>query len=102
MSVMNLGAFSYIVVKNNFWGIKEVMAENLLDKCAKDNDLRVFEFIFTTFGSKARKKIAMNKIAMIIVKDRKVPDFIVDFDIHDFFQLSKIVYASLLKRKFER
>ncbi|KAK2704763.1 hypothetical protein QYM36_016976 [Artemia franciscana] len=94
MRSISLGAFNY--------GIKEAMAENLLDKFAKDNDLRVLEFIFTTFDCKAQRKIAINETAMIIVKGRKGPDFIVDFDIHDFLQLSEIVCASLIKRKFER
>ncbi|KAK2704922.1 hypothetical protein QYM36_017089 [Artemia franciscana] len=101
MPPISLGAFNYVIDKYNFLGIKEAMAENLLDKFAKDNDLRVLEFIFTTFDCKAQRKIAINEIAMIIVKGRKGPDFIVDFDIHDFLQLSEIVCASLIKRKFE-
>jgi hypothetical protein len=102
MSKIDLGAFSYVVDKYNFLGIKEAMAEQLLDKFAKENDLKILEFIFTTYDCKAQKKIAINEIAMTIVKGRKGPDFIVDFDIYDFLQLSKIVCASNIKRKFER
>ncbi|XP_065566115.1 uncharacterized protein LOC136030934 [Artemia franciscana] len=102
MSLINLEALSYVVDKYNFLGIKEAMAEHLLDKFAKDNDLKVLEFLFTTYDCKAQKKIAINEIAMIIVKGGKGPDFIVEFDNHDFLQLSEIVYSSLKERKFER
>ncbi|XP_065566113.1 uncharacterized protein LOC136030933 [Artemia franciscana] len=102
MSVITLVTFSYVIDKYNFLGIKEMMAEHLLDKFAKENDLTVLELIFTTYDCKAQKKIAINEIAMIIVKGGKGPDFIVEFDNHDFLQLSEIVYSSLKERKFER
>ena len=102
MSVITLETFSYVVDKYNFLGIKETIAEHLLDKFAKENDLKVLELFFTTYDCNARKKIAMNEIAILIVKGRKGPDFIVDFDINDFLQFSKIVCAYLIKKKFER
>ncbi|XP_065566109.1 uncharacterized protein LOC136030929 [Artemia franciscana] len=102
MSVITLETFSYVIDKYNFLGIKEMMAEHLLDKFAKENDLTVLELIFTTYDCKAQKKIAINEIAMIIVKGGKGPDFIVEFDNHDFLQLSEIVYSSLKERKFKR
>jgi len=106
MSVINEAAFSYVIEKYNFLRIKEAMAEamaeHLLDKFIAENDLQALELIFTDYNCKAQKNRAIIEIATILVKGKKVPDFIVDFDIHDFLYLSNFVCASLIKMKFER
>ncbi|KAK2713878.1 uncharacterized protein LOC136040891 isoform X2 [Artemia franciscana] len=89
-------AFSYIVEKYNFVGIKEAFAEILLDKYKKDENVEILEKIFTSYNSHNHKVRAVAEIATMIAQGKKSPTFVANLSAQDFLELSKSCCAILI------
>ncbi|XP_065558670.1 uncharacterized protein LOC136026241 [Artemia franciscana] len=92
---LNRDKFSYIIEKYKFIGIKEEIAENVLDKYFEKQDIEILESIFFTYTGHNQKAKAIQELALLIIKGKEGPDFVGDFCIIDFFELSRICCQAL-------
>ncbi|XP_065577382.1 uncharacterized protein LOC136038220 [Artemia franciscana] len=95
-------AFTYIVDKYNFLGIKEAMAERVFEEYHDEKKIDILGEIFTTYDCPAFKALAIKELVVVIMKGGKRPDFIIDFDAQDFLKLSMLCCSSLKGNNFER
>ncbi|XP_065573444.1 uncharacterized protein LOC136035528 isoform X2 [Artemia franciscana] len=102
LAIIDKKAFTYVVEKYNFIGIKEAMAEHVFDTYVKDKDIELLKSIFTTYDCPVVKIAAIKEIALLIIQGKTIPGFIDDFDVHDFFELSRICCAPPMERETGR
>ncbi|KAK2715268.1 uncharacterized protein LOC136043820 [Artemia franciscana] len=99
---MNRHIFTYIVEKYNFLCIKERIAEHLLQSYFINQDLRILESIFFTYGNQYEKTIVIKEIAHMIAKGRDTPDFVTEFNAPDFMELARYSCDALKNSAFDR
>jgi len=87
--------FSFIVKKYNFIGIKEEIAEHVLEIFFKKQDVEILGSIFSTFYGHFQKSKAIQELAIVIIKGNEGPNFVDDFSIPDFLELSRICCQAL-------
>jgi hypothetical protein len=98
---MNRDAFTYIVEKYNFLGIKEEIAEYLLENYLIKQDVKILESIFFSYGDKFKKITVIKEMALMTAKGKEAPQFVADFNALDFLEFAKCCCDALTGRKFE-
>jgi hypothetical protein len=87
--------FTYIVEKYNFLGIKEEIAENVLQDFYKWKNMDDLESIFSTFESQRHKERAIACIADRISQGLCLPYFVSELSISDFIALKTLCCSAL-------
>ncbi|XP_065581704.1 uncharacterized protein LOC136041079 [Artemia franciscana] len=88
---MKRDAFTYIVEKYNFLGIKEEVAEYLLQRYFMKPDVKLLDSVFFTYGDRFKKTAVIKEMALMIAEGKKVPTFVNNFESPDFIELVRYV-----------
>jgi hypothetical protein len=98
----NRDAFTYIVEKYNFLAIKEEIAQYLLQSYRVKQDLTILESVFFTYGNQIEKMFVIREMTLMIAEGKDVPQFVTNFNAHDFLELAKCCCAALKNSQFSR
>jgi hypothetical protein len=86
---MNRDTFTYIVEKYNFLGIKEEIAEYLLQKYIMTQDIKFLDSIFFTYGDRLKKNAVIKEMALMMAEGKEAPQFVTNFNATDFMELAR-------------
>ena len=98
----NRDAFTCIVEKYNFLGIKKKIAKYLFQSYFIKQDLKILESIFFTYGNRCEKNFVIKEMALMIAEGKEAPEFVTNFNAPDFVELTKCCCAALKNSQFSR
>ncbi|KAK2713937.1 uncharacterized protein LOC136040570 [Artemia franciscana] len=88
---LNRDTFTYIVEKYNFLGIKEEVAEYLLQRYFMQPDVKLLDSVFFTYGDRCKRTAVIKEMALMIAGGKEVPTFVNNFESPDFIELVRYV-----------